>query len=61
MIIVMEKGATDAQLDAVKGTITRLGYKPHVIYGVERNVVGAVGHEDKTPLTVLEQMPGVEA
>lgn len=61
MIIVMEKGATDEQLDAVKGTIIRLGYKPHVIYGVERTVVGAVGHEDKTPLQVLEQTPGVDA
>jgi len=61
MIIVMVKGSTEAQLDAVKGAITRLGYKPHVIFGVERVVVGAVGHEDKTPLQVLEQMPGVEA
>jgi len=61
MIIVMVKGSTEAQLDAVKGAITRLGYKPHVIFGVERVVVGAVGHEDKTPLQALEQMPGVEA
>jgi 3-deoxy-7-phosphoheptulonate synthase len=61
MIIVMEKGATEAQLDAVKGTIIRLGYKPHIIYGVERTVVGAVGHEDKTPLQALEQSPGVES
>jgi len=61
MIIVMEKGATEAQLDAVKGSIIRLGYKPHVIYGVERMVVGAVGHEDKTPLQSLQQMSGVEA
>ena len=57
----MVKGSTEAQLDAVKGAITRLGYKPHVIFGVERVVVGAVGHEDKTPLQALEQMPGVEA
>ncbi|MBN1902512.1 3-deoxy-7-phosphoheptulonate synthase [Candidatus Sumerlaeota bacterium] len=61
MIIVMEKGHTEAQLDSVKGTIERLGYKPHCIYGVERVVVGAVGHEDKTPLQALELMPGVEA
>ena len=61
MIIVMKKDATEAQLDNVKGTITRLGYKPHIIRGVERTVVGAVGHEDKTPLQVLEQTPGVEA
>ncbi len=61
MIIVMKKGASEEELQAVKDTIVRLGYKPHVIYGVERTVVGAVGHEDKTPLQVLEQTPGVEA
>ncbi len=60
MIIAMEAGANDEQLDAVCKKIRDLGYKPHVIHGVERNVVGAVGHEDKTPLYVLEQMPGVE-
>ncbi len=61
MIIVMKKGATEEQLQKVNDTIVQLGYKPHVIRGVERTVVGAVGHDDKTPLQVLEQTPGVEA
>ena len=61
MIIVMEAKATQEQLKAVRDKIIQLGYRPHVIHGVERNVIGAVGHEDKTPLYVLEQMPGVEA
>lgn len=61
MIIVMESKATQEQLKAVCDKIIKLGYRPHVIHGVERNVIGAVGHEDKTPLYVLEQLPGVEA
>jgi 3-deoxy-7-phosphoheptulonate synthase len=61
MIIVMARGSSDEELAAVEQKIIDLGYRPHVIHGVERNVVGAVGHEDKTPLQVLEQMPGVEA
>ncbi|OQB22216.1 MAG: Phospho-2-dehydro-3-deoxyheptonate aldolase [candidate division BRC1 bacterium ADurb.Bin183] len=61
MIIVMKKNATEAELEAVKDAIIRLGYKPHAIQGVERTVIGAVGHEDKTPLQILEQTEGVEA
>ncbi len=61
MIIVMAPGAAEEQLQAVAQKIIELGYKPHIIRGVERTVIGAVGHEDKTPLYVLEQMTGVEA
>ncbi|MCD6386550.1 3-deoxy-7-phosphoheptulonate synthase [Candidatus Sumerlaeota bacterium] len=61
MIVVMASNATEEQLKAVTEKIIELGYKPHTIRGVERTVIGAVGHEDKTPLYVLEQMPGVES
>lgn len=61
MVIVMGPGHTEEQLEAVQQKIKDLGYFPHLIRGVERVVIGAVGHEDKTPLQVLEQMPGVEA
>ncbi len=61
MIIVMRKGSTEAQIQAVKDRIAELGYQPHPIFGVERTVVAAVGREDKTPLESLESMPGVES
>ena len=61
MIIVMAPGHTEAQLQAVIDRMQVLGYRAHIIRGVERTVIGAVGHEDKTPLAVLEQMQGVEA
>ena len=61
MIIVMARGATEEQLEAVKARVVELGYEPHLIRGVERTVVGAVGHEDKSPLQSIESMPGVES
>jgi len=61
MIIVMAAGHTEAELQAAVERIQLLGYRAHLIRGVERTVIGCIGHEDKTPLAVVEQMPGVEA
>jgi 3-deoxy-7-phosphoheptulonate synthase len=62
MIIVMRKGAGKDELAEVKSRIKALGYKPHVIHGETRNVVGAVGDErGKSVLQALESMPGVES
>lgn len=61
MIIVMEAGAGKGELSAVLGKIKELGYRPHVIHGIEREVIGAIGDErGKTRLQSLESMPGVE-
>jgi len=61
MIIVMKKGASKKELAEVKQRIKDLGYKPHVIHGETRNVVGAVGDErGKAVLQSIESMPGVE-
>jgi len=61
MIIVMKQGAGKEELAEVKKRIKELGYKPHVIHGETRNVVGAVGDErGKAVLQSLESMPGVE-
>src|SRR5512133_2897256 len=61
MIIVMEPGSPQERIDAVCRRIEELGYHAHPIIGVERTVIGCVGHEDKSPLSQLESMPGVEA
>ncbi len=61
MIIVMQAHASEAEIEAVEKRIAELGYKPHSIRGVERTVIGCVGHEDKTPLQSLETFPGVES
>src|SRR5210317_2323309 len=61
MIIVMRKGASKEELAAVESRIAELGYKPHVIHGVTRNVVGAVGDErGKAVLQSIESMAGGE-
>lgn len=62
MVIVMKPEATEEQLKQVISKIEELGYKPHVIYGATRNVIGAVGDErGKFVLQSLEVMDGVEA
>jgi len=62
MVIVMKSNATEEQLKEVISRIEELGYKPHVIYGATRNVIGAVGDErGKFILQSLEVMEGVEA
>ena len=62
MIIVMKQGVGKEELSEVKKRIRELGYKPHVIHGETRNVIGAVGDErGKMVLQTLESMPGVES
>jgi len=62
VIIVMQQGATRAELAAVKKRIVELGYHPHVIRGETRQVIGAVGDErGKARLQDLESLPGVES
>jgi 3-deoxy-7-phosphoheptulonate synthase len=62
MIIVMKAEATKHEKEEVLGRIRELGYKPHVIHGTTRDVIGAVGDEREkvTVLQALEVMQGVE-
>ncbi|MBE0597231.1 MAG: 3-deoxy-7-phosphoheptulonate synthase [Desulfuromonadales bacterium] len=62
MIIVMKQGASKEELAEVKSQIRECGYKPHVIHGETRDVVGAVGDErGRMVLQALESLPGVES
>lgn len=62
MIIVMKAGAAKKDKDDVLKRIRELGYKPHVIHGTTRDVIGAVGDErSKLILQSLESMHGVES
>ncbi|BDV44540.1 3-deoxy-7-phosphoheptulonate synthase [Geotalea uraniireducens] len=61
MIIVMKAGAAKKDRDEVLKRIKELGYKPHVIHGTTRDVIGAVGDErGKLVLQSIESMHGVE-
>jgi 3-deoxy-7-phosphoheptulonate synthase len=60
MIIAMKSDATEEQIKEVCDSIIRYGYKPHVIQGEERVVIGAIGHGDnKDHLQNLRSEPGV--
>ena len=62
MIIVMKAGAVKHDRDEVLKRIRELGYKPHVIHGTTRDVIGAIGDErGKLILQSIEGMHGVES
>jgi len=62
MIVNMQAGATDAQIDHVIERIKECGFQAHVIRGSERTVIGCVGSGGRrTELEALLAAPGVEA
>lgn len=61
MIVVMKAGAQETELKAVIARIEELGYRAHVMHGVERQVIGCLGDErGKGQLQSLSQLDGVE-
>jgi len=57
----MKAGASPEQLEEVLKGIQELGYKPHVMNGVERDVIGCLGDErGKAQLKSLDLLQGVE-
>lgn len=62
MIVVMKSDATQEEINKVISAIRELGYKAHIIEGVLRTVIGAVGDERGKPyhLESLSVLPGVE-
>jgi 3-deoxy-7-phosphoheptulonate synthase len=62
VIIVMKAGASKGEREEVLKRIKELGYRPHVIHGTTRDVIGAVGDErGKLVLQSIESMHGVES
>ena len=58
----MKQGATDDEIDKAIARINELGYQEHVIKGVERTVIGAIGDErGKYMLESLVSLNGVES
>jgi 3-deoxy-7-phosphoheptulonate synthase len=61
MIIVLKPRITKRQESSVLREIRKLGYEPHVMRGVARTVIGAIGDEKKNPsLETLTSWPQVE-
>ena len=60
MIIVMQVDAGPEQVREVEAKLGRMGFIPHLIKGVTRTVIGAVGEPKAVFPTGLERLPGVE-
>src|ERR1041384_1238721 len=61
MIVVLKPDISKRDEAAVLREIKKLGYKPHVMRGVERTVVGAIGDErTHQNLETLTTWPQVE-
>ncbi len=62
MIVVMKSGASEEQIQKAVDTMDELGYKAHLIQGVLRTVIGAVGDERGKPqdMETLSILEGVE-
>jgi 3-deoxy-7-phosphoheptulonate synthase len=61
MIVVLKPNITKKQETAVLREIEKLGYRPHVMRGVERTVIGAIGDErTHQSLETLTTWPQVE-
>ena len=62
MIIVLRRNTSKKEEAIVLKEIRRLGYKPHVMRGVARTVIGAIGDERKhKSLEALIVLPQVES
>ncbi len=60
MVVVMDLRATEKQIRDVKKRLEQFGFKAHLIRGVERIVIGAIGDSKEIISSGIEIMPGVE-
>ena len=60
MVIVMQAGAEEAQIQGVVKRIEALGMVAHLSRGTERTIIGLVGDERDVDLDSLAALPGVE-
>jgi len=60
MIIVMKTDATEAQVLGVQKQVRELGFKDHVIRGVERSVVAVLGQVHPELIDELSVLDGVD-
>ena len=60
MVVVMEINASEELIKDVVNKLEGLGFKAHIIYGIKRVVIGAIGNKNNLDLLSLQQLPGVE-
>ena len=60
MIVVMNIEATEEQIKAVEDKLMTMGFRSHIIHGVKKRVIGAIGDKQSINTEQIERMPGVE-
>jgi 3-deoxy-7-phosphoheptulonate synthase len=60
MLVVMQQGATEQQIDDVIARMVEMGFNVHRSTGVVHTVLGGVGGKDDFDLEVFEAMEGVK-
>lgn len=59
MIVVMEKNATEAQIEHIAQRVQEFGLRSHLIRGTERTVIAAIGDKRGGERESLASSPGV--
>ncbi|NPV26313.1 MAG: 3-deoxy-7-phosphoheptulonate synthase [Firmicutes bacterium] len=60
MIVVMNRGANQEEIDQVLAKLEKEGFSVHLSQGVERTIIGAIGDKTRLSMVALEAMPGVD-
>ncbi|HUB33244.1 MAG TPA: 3-deoxy-7-phosphoheptulonate synthase [Bryobacteraceae bacterium] len=60
MLVVMQQGATEEQIDAVIERMVEMGFDVHRSTGVMHTLLGGVGGQEEFDLDVIEVMEGVK-
>jgi 3-deoxy-7-phosphoheptulonate synthase len=59
MLVVMQQGASQGDIDRVISTIEELGYEARPMPGAQRTAVGLVGNDGRVDGSRIEALPGV--
>jgi 3-deoxy-7-phosphoheptulonate synthase len=59
MLVVMQHGASAAEIDRVVRTIVEMGYEARPMPGAQRTAVGLVGNDGRVDDSRIEALPGV--
>jgi 3-deoxy-7-phosphoheptulonate synthase len=59
MLVVMQHGASQSEVDRVVKTIEEMGYQARAMPGAQRTAVGLVGNDGRVDSSRIEALPGV--
>ncbi|MFC1770823.1 3-deoxy-7-phosphoheptulonate synthase [Candidatus Margulisiibacteriota bacterium] len=60
MIIVLKDNSPKKDIQFIVNKIKALGFTPHIIQGVEKTIIGAVGNKNREKLKALSNLPMVQ-